>query len=465
MIEYINDNPVKMLFFFFLLSGGLSFITLNLKNPKRLFFFLIFYIPLSFTSASGCLAVYLAIILYLWSIYYKIESKPAGLQIDIILVYMILIACVFSFFNTEIVTPFFKDAGKIRITPDFLVIIVMFSNISIYVMVKKFIISKNDLVKAVKFMVISGSVASIVGYLQWLAHGNVSVFKYIVFSENSVWQRRVAATMQGYEMLAEYTAILIVFTIMLYFLAEKRWHKVLYFFLSINFLIIMTLTQTRGIYIAIGLSIIYFAGILFVTGRVKHGFKFAFASVTIIFLLICSIYIIDQLRTDSIFIDRFGKFTENVNIKKGEYGSRTEVWQAGADVIGRMSFGEKLFGTGFKFLPSSTNSSQVIKKAFWPHCLYLSYIIRDGFIGLALFIFFLAWLYKKSLICFFRYRLVEDKQLFFIGAGLHLALIIFIIDEIKIEFIRTDRSQNIFWLLFGLIAVCSRLINQNLKKD
>ena len=465
MIEYINHNAVKMIIFFLLFSGGLFFIAINNNNPKRLLFFLIFYIPLSFKSASGTLSLYLIFFIYLLSFRTQIrtqstDSQNSMVSIDTILIISILIATVFSIFNTGDLNFIYFDERKIRIEPDCLTIIIMFSNLALYFMVKKFIANKEDIIKIIKYMVISGSIASLAGYLQLISPDNTLLFKYIVISNNPAWATRIAATMQGYEMLAEYTAILIVLSFLLLFLSQKKLSRIAYSALILNFFIIMTLTQTRGIYIAVAISIVYLIFLFFITGKLKAGLKFSTGSVAIIVILIISIIFIDQLRPDRSFIERFERFGE-VDVKQGKFASRTSAWEYGYQMIHQMSLSEKLLGAGNKYLGGEKKG---IRTGGWPHCLYFSYVIRDGFIGMGLLLLLFAWLYKASLNGIFHEKSLHDKELTLIALCLHLAFIIFIIDEAKIEFIRSDRAQSIFWVIFGLIAACSSLVNKNLSK-
>ena len=462
MIEYINDNAFKMIVFFLLFSGGIALIALNRKHPKRLFFLLILYIPLSFKSLSGSLVVYLIILNYLLSLRFKdTDSQISIIQFDNILIALILIASTFSILNTGVISIVYFDIGKIRISSEYLVIITMLSNIAIYSMAKKFITSKEDLIKAIKFMVLSGTIASLAGYLQLMGADKTFIFKYIVISENPKWSNRIAATMQGYEMLAEYTAILIIFSFLLFFLSHKRFHRIVYSVIILNFFIIMSLTQTRGVYVAIALSIVYLVILFFLTGKFKIGTKSFIGSVGIILILSISILIIDQMRREFSFVDRFKKFA-SIDVEKGQLDSRTGAWQYGIQAINQMTLSGKIVGMGSKYL--GAKKVWGVKRGGWPHCLYLSYILRDGFLGMGLLLIFFAWLYKTSIKGILREKSISDRELFLIAVGLHLAFIIFIVDESKIEFIRHDRSQNIFWLFFGLITVCSKLIDRSINQ-
>ena len=215
MLEYINTAPLKIIIICIGLSLGMIIISINLKNPKRLFFILIFYIPLSFKSTNGSIAIYLIILLYIYEMF--IFNKPKKnidvFKIDVILVLLILLSTVFSIINIEDKSLFYFEQGKIRLSQEYLIVVSMLSNFALYSMVKKYIASKEDIIRALKFMVLSGFIATLAGYLQKINPENTMLFKYIIIAENPKWATRIAATMPGYELLSEYTAILLVFSI------------------------------------------------------------------------------------------------------------------------------------------------------------------------------------------------------------------------------------------------------------
>ncbi len=208
------------------------------------------------------------------------------------------------------------------------------------------------------------------------------------------------------------------------------------------------------------MSALYLISLFFLTGKFKTIIKFITVFVAILIFSIGSLFIIDQLRPDSSFVERFDKLAE-IDIKKGQFDTRSGVWKLGTQRINNMSSMEKIFGAGYKYLFRGEQGSVY---QGWPHCLYFTYILRDGFVGFALLLIFFAWLYKASIIGIVRDRYLHDKELFLISIAFHLVLIIFIVDQAKIEFIRHDRTQNIYWLMFGLISVLSTLVKKDILK-
>lgn len=461
MAELLVVDPYKLFFFFLFVSLGASYVFMNLRNPKRLFYVLVFYLPLSFKTNSGSLAMYLAIMLFLILIVVNDpESKYDFKSFDSIIVLLILVASLLSIVFAETHTVLFvlNKNKKIMLNPRYVLGITMFSNVILYFLAKRFISTKEDLIKIIKYVVFSASIASLAAYLQLINKG-LFLFKYIVISENPYWAKRIGGTMQGYEILAEYTAILIILSIVLFLLANKKSEKILYLFLILNFFIILTLTQTRGIYVAGFLTMIYLIFVLVFSGKFKLGLKYLAGIVLVSVILISAIFIVDQFRPESRFIERFTRF-ERINLKKGSFDTRNIAWQRGLNYISEMSAKEKIIGANNKYLGQGEIEDRVRTAINWPHCLYMSIILRDGYLGLILFFVYLGWLYKQTIYGIIRQKSINDRDYFIIGMAFHMILILLMIDEIKIEFIRHDRTQNIYWIFFGIMSAFSVLMKR-----
>ena len=457
MIAYINNDPLEVLFalLFAILAG--TIIVIWRKEPQKIYFALVFYIPLSLKSSFGSLSIYLFISFYLLVLLFYPSSirKNSVHPIE----FLVLLLVVFSVSLSLITTPnfFFKDAGKLRISKDLLSIIIMISNVAIYHLSKIFLRTKFDFITFFKVTVLGGGIASLAGYMQAFEYENNPFFKYIAFSQNTKWgSTRVAATMQGYEFLAEYTVILIGFCTILFLVERKRFTRLIYALSIINFILLLTLTQVRGIYVAFALALLYLIILLFFNGKFGTMMKVAFFSCLTFILLLSSILIIDQFRPDTRFIDRIVKL-QNIDVKEGSLDTRSGVWDYGLQVFQSMSLSEKFIGSGHKHLaPDKQNRGK------WPHCLYLSYPIRDGVIGFFFFLLFLLIVYKNSLVGVIRSYKLVDKNLYMIALILHLLFVIILIDELKIEFIRLGRSQNIVWLFWGTIMAYSSYLKNEI---
>ncbi|HVP14683.1 MAG TPA: hypothetical protein VMS88_04005, partial [Terriglobales bacterium] len=92
---------------------------------------------------------------------------------------------------------------------------------------------------------------------------------------------------------------------------------------------------------------------------------------------------------------------------------------------------------------------------FWPHCLYLFVPNNVGFIGLAIFLWLLGSLFRVSIPHtddLRRSRFSEGYLL--IG---HVQLVVFIVDEIKIEYLRNPNYGFQIWFMFALIVAAYQI--------
>ncbi len=446
-----------MVLFFVLLMISIFYFALNVNRPKRLYCAAVFYIPLSFRSLSGSLSMYLIVFLFLILTFFHRggTSNPQEGSSDTVLIYLLLIVSALSALSLP---PIFNSGyGRIRLSGDYLSVLTMFSCVGVYQMAKRFVSTRQDLIRLLKVMVFSGSIATLAGYLQLINPANTLIFKYIVIAENVKWAKRIAATMPGYELLSEYTVLMILFSYVLILDAKSRKGKLLFGFLILNFLAILPLTQTRGIYVAIALGLVYLIALMFLMGRIGASIKAFICSFAVIALLVGTIFAIDILRPDSQFVERLKPENIHINIGKGKFDTRTPAWLYGVELIKSTSAMEKIIGTGYKYFGKGKGKMKVTG---WPHSLYLSYILRDGFLGLFVLLTFFTWLYYRSIKSMLLSKTLEDTFWLEVSTILHVGLIIFFVNEMKIEFIRHDRSQNIIWLFFAVIAVTSAMIRR-----
>ncbi len=459
MISLINASPEKMILFFVLFAAGIVFILFNLKNTKMIYYLIIFYIPLSFRSLSGSLAIYLILLVYGISFVFDRERDYEKKLVESVIIFLLFIFCFFSLFTLPEVI--YYTFGRVRISQEYVLIPAMLSSIALYFLTKRYVGTRDDFIKLFKIIVISGAVASLAGYLQLINPQNTYLFKYIVVAENPAWSTRIAATMPGYEFLAEYAILLILFAYII-ISNTKKVKSLFYYFLGANFIIVLILSQTRGIFISCAFSMLYLIILLFMSGKFTWSVKLAFSSFIVLCLFVATVFAIDTFRPDSQFVERLKPENINIDINKGHFDTRTKAWEFGFNVIEQMTFSERIFGSGYKYIGRHEEKSGY---SGWPHSLYLSYLIRDGVLGLVMLLTFLGWLYKASIKSIFTAKNFNDKWYFKTAIVLHMALIILIVDGIKIEFIRHDRSMNIVWLFFGIISVFSSLINKEAEKQ
>jgi hypothetical protein len=98
-----------------------------------------------------------------------------------------------------------------------------------------------------------------------------------------------------------------------------------------------------------------------------------------------------------------------------------------------------------------------LTKGFWPHCLYLFYFNITGFFGLGAFLFLIVKIIKSTL-SGVRASIVTSPFPEALMKILHVMIIIFLFDQIKIEYLRNIKYTYFVWFMFGLIIATHNII-------
>jgi hypothetical protein len=106
-----------------------------------------------------------------------------------------------------------------------------------------------------------------------------------------------------------------------------------------------------------------------------------------------------------------------------------------------------------------------LTKGFWPHCLYLFYFNITGFFGLGAFLFFIVKIIKSTL-SGVRASIASSPFPEALMKILHVMIIIFLFDQIKIEYLRNHKYTYFIWFMFGLvIATHNVIIKQRAERE
>src|SRR5262249_48027589 len=95
---------------------------------------------------------------------------------------------------------------------------------------------------------------------------------------------------------------------------------------------------------------------------------------------------------------------------------------------------------------------------FWPHCLYLFIGNYIGFVGFAAFIWMLWGLFRSSMPTTDRLGDPSYAKAFLLTA--HVQLVIFLVDEVKIEYLRNPVYQFQVWAMFSTLVATSLIVKR-----
>jgi hypothetical protein len=100
-----------------------------------------------------------------------------------------------------------------------------------------------------------------------------------------------------------------------------------------------------------------------------------------------------------------------------------------------------------------------LSKGLWPHNLYLFIFNITGITGLAAFLFFLFRVGRATLPGLHS-SLVNSPFPEALMKVLHVCFVMFVIDQIKIEYLRNDKYVFFVWIFFGLIIATYNVIQK-----
>jgi hypothetical protein len=253
---------------------------------------------------------------------------------------------------------------------------------------------------------------------------------------------RVGGAFQDYELLAEFCGMIIILQWFLLMRAKGLWNRVgVSALLALSGFVLLA-TVTRGAIFSLAAATAY---LLWMT---RHRIRFHTLVIGVTgvlgvgFLLLN--FVSGHTRSGNI-LDRLAE----TKFVSGVPDTRQGAW---SDAWGRI-WDSPILGHGPYF-----SHAGAIRDFSWPHCNYLFYWHITGVIGLAAFLFILWRLWKTTE----RHSPHMGHSLY--SGALLLALrgmlIMFAVDQIKIDYIRNTTYPYWVWLFFGLIIATSRLAAQ-----
>lgn len=250
--------------------------------------------------------------------------------------------------------------------------------------------------------------------------------------QNEFWitTHRAAGLIHDYELLAEWYAVFIPFALWLLFTKGQKWLHALGVILL---LIGIVVTATRGAFLSLAVGVLVF--LFFIPGKtIRQRAKYFFATLSVI---IASWFIIGLVAKDfrERFVDRFDAAV--VSYQRGssltEVMNRKEIWDSYIDK--HLAFA--LIGTGQR---DATMGNL--------HSLYFTLLYQTGLLGLLSFVGLLIAIIIQLIHRFTHSRDLQQKLIIALSLS---ALIIFIIDEIKIEYTRSAYCMQYAWLCIALM--------------
>ena len=242
---------------------------------------------------------------------------------------------------------------------------------------------------------------------------------------------RVGASFRDYELLSEYCGIMLLLGFFQFFRARSGTRRFLFAMFGIFNLYTMFTTVTRGIIIALMAALPY---LFFVIRRRLNPVKFMSAVAMILVLSIGMNFVVAQYTNSGDMFERLGK-TKVVHgiVPEAREGAWSNAWNRALvhPILGQGPYYDEL--PGYEF--------------WWPHNVYLFIANLVGFPGLGFFLMILM-----GLVSLLRPVVDDMNHDSYADAYLILArtqLFVFMLNELKIDYLRNPIYQFQVWQLFG----------------
>ena len=303
--------------------------------------------------------------------------------------------------------------------------------------------SSSDLGRMLNFQAVSVLFVCLVAVFEVTNPGKPLVQGWIDFkhSEESLGSFRAGSVFFDYELLCEFCALNSLLVLFLLLRAKSLLLRLAYGGLLLLAVFVMFTTVTRGGIIALGVGLLYL--LWTVRRRLTMVGTTIVAAITIASVIAMNWFVSTQTPTG----DMFGRLSGTTMVNSMPE-TRAIVWAATWERL----FVHPFIGHG-PWYAIVTSGARIYH---WPHSLYLYVTYNVGFIGLGVFLWLLWVLFRIT-----RPR-TDDLRHPNLAQGYTLIaraqLVVFVVDQIKIEYMRNEIYMFQVWLMFALMVAATRLL-------
>jgi len=275
--------------------------------------------------------------------------------------------------------------------------------------------------------------------------GHLKFLYYAQAKDMTVEGVRVGSVFGDYEMFAEYIAIFIPI-LLIRIISEKVFLRQIIWVPLMGMAIMLLLgTATRGAFVSLIAGVIY---LVWISRRIMNFQKFLPVLIVAMVGFYVSAIALDQYTSSASLFGRLGK----TKLVSGMPDTRARVW---TEAWGRI-MDKPWLGHGPTYV-LGTDEKNV--RRHYPHSLFLFMSFIVGIPGAILFYVLILIIFFRSLQAARKYA-TEKSQFAYTVVILSSTLVIFMVDEIKICFLRYPQTQHFTWTLFALVISSTRLANQ-----
>ncbi len=415
------------------IAGAVVFLAFRATSISALAFSVLL-LPFPKATSYGNTNVAFVLLIFLVWIYRvstKREDPPLRTSLDIPLLGLVMAYCI-SFYEVE--------------PQNFAIAWALFLNFLTYVlllyMAVNIIKTGADLGRIFTMQTISCVIVCLFGVYEQGHPGTVLIPGWISFGDTAGGHGtgvRVGSTFLDYELFGEYCVLNLFLQMFLWSRATsatRRW--VLAAVMLLTFFCLFA-TVTRGAILA------FMAGSAYLIWLSRHRLNFV-KLVTVLSLASGLMFGADYIVANFTNADSVLERMMATTLENGVPDSRAPVWKQSIERISQ----KPIIGHGPYFAPRIGVVAQ-----YWPHNIYLFYAYIVGFVGLAFFLWFQWSLWRAT-----RPRALSLGHGTYAQGATVLARVMlatFLIDQLKIDYLRNARYSFFIWLLFGILWAIGRV--------
>lgn len=355
---------------------------------------------------------------------------------------LLVLAYIISFYNQD-TDPFPMRFALIHTTNFFAIIL-------LYYMLVNVVDDEAKLRKTIGFLMVSAALVAFIASLELLFPGRVYL-PNILYSQYELGLvmkgMRVKGAFHDYELTAEFFAMNVPIIIFMVVRSRRLLVRSMYIMLLLFVLFMLFATITRGAFISLAIGIVYLTWTCRKDLTIVQFTGLAAASVGCLIAIdtIMARYTISGSLFDRLF---------QTKIEQGFIPENRVVAWTGA--VNRWLL-HPFIGNG----PGWDFRTRLVIE-LWPHSAYLYYLNIIGVFGLLAFLFVLYRLMRASM-TELRQPLVTAPFPRALMKVLHVCLIIFIIDMIKVDYPRNGIYMYFPWILFAIISAARKIIDASVE--
>ena len=431
--------------------GLLIIIYIIMASRKNLTKLLLIILPFSIESKYGQLNTYLIIgicgYFLALDMFKGIKKSSLSGPVQVFIVLFIMANGLSFLFNLEYLR---FDEGIFQ-SPHVQAVFILISCIILFIFIAGQVDSEETLYEFIGVMVLSYLLSSVFAFIQIIRPSYMLYFEMLLpyqdIADSADRGVRVYGTLGGYELFAEYSAIVFLSSCCMALISHGNIKKMFWIGAMLTSIFLLFMTKSRGPIVSLSICASYL--IIF------HNRTLGVKNI-LLFLLGCvvSISLAYLAFKDSKYNIIDALLKTNVNISSGKFDSRSEVWKYGYDYFLSMDLVNKVLGVG----PGIVSHTPLLLT--FPHNLFLYLLISLGLFGAFLYFSWFIWVGFVS-----QGKIRQDKATQIVTAFIKAIVIFFVIDQMKIEYIRVSSYQQIVWAFMALIYVQVHILSIDSPKQ